>query len=279
MFFDTKEIENFLGLLKNAKNETSIESYIYIKNILNTIEFAIPCIIYPKGSKFVRCRVNENDVFFNQISDLSYRTDLQNIKSFGRANEPGQSIFYCADDDSLSLFETSRIPRAQDDRPLEYITTGLWISTEEILVASVLTNDNIRGKHKEIDNISMDFENIVETQGDESAKAVSSLIQFLSKEFSQVAEGNSNHYKITSAFSNYIFDSVKNADGVIYPSTLVTHKGFNLALSPEVVDKKLKFYVANRRKMEYMGNKQYVETEFIESEICQENDTIIHWPK
>jgi hypothetical protein len=279
MFFDTKEIESFLGLLKNAKNETSIESYIYIKNILNTIEFAIPCIIYPKGSKFVRCRVNENDDFFNQISDLSYQTNLQNIKSFGRANEPGQSIFYCADNDSLSLFETSRIPRAQDDRPLEYITTGLWISTEEILVASVLTNDNIRGKHKEIDNISKDFENIVETQGDESAKAVSSLIQFLSKEFSQVAEGNSNHYKITSAFSNYIFDSVKNTDGVIYPSTLVTHKGFNLALSPEVVDKKLKFYVANRRKMEYMGNKQYVETEFIESEICQENDTIIHWPK
>ena len=128
MYFDIKEIESFLGLLKKAKSETSIESYIYIKNILNSIELVIPCIIYPKGSKFVRCRINEDDNFFNQISDLSYRTDIQNIKNFGRANEPGQSVFYCADDDALSLFETSKLPRIKDDRPLEYITTGLWIS-------------------------------------------------------------------------------------------------------------------------------------------------------
>ncbi|TPG37742.1 RES domain-containing protein [Flavobacterium pectinovorum] len=201
------------------------------------------------------------------------------MKNFGRANEPGQSVFYCSDDDSLSLFETSKLPKQNDNQPLEYITTSLWISTEEILVASVLTNDNIRGNHKAIDDLSKDFEYIVKTQADESAQAVSQLMQFLSREFSQAMAGNSNHYKITSAFTNYIFDSVKNADGILYPSTVVTHKGFNFALKPEVANKKLKFLVANRRKMEYAGNKKYVETEFIESEFHQGNDNIILWSK
>lgn len=280
MYFDKNEISKFLGLLKSAKDETSIESYIYIKNILNTIEFAIPFVIYPKGSKFVRCRVNDEDnPFFNNINDISYRTDVQNIKNFGRANEPGQSVFYCSDDDSLSLLETSKLPKQTDDQPLEYITTGLWVSTDEILVVSVLTNENIRGSHKAIDDLSKDFEYIVKTQADESAKAVSQLMQFLSIEFSQASAGNSNHYKITSAFTNYIFDSVENADGILYPSTVVTHKGFNFALKREVVNKKLKFLVANRRKMEYVGNKKYVETEFLESEFYQGNDDIIRWSK
>lgn len=278
--FDSTQIDYFLNLLQTAKDELSIESYIYIKNILNSIEFPIPITIYAKGTKFIRNRVHrEDEILFEKVDQLSYRLDIQNIKNFGRANEPGQSVFYCADNDILSFVETSHIAREQKEKDFEYITSGIWVSTENIIAVSLLTNDDIKGQHTEIDESSKSFENLINTQNDESASAFGRLFQFLSKQFSRVAEGNSNHYKITTAFANYIFDSVEKADGILYPSTLYKTEGFNFAFKPEVVDNKMQFYAAQRIKMQNMGNKKYVETDKIESAIHHTKDNIIHWLK
>ncbi|OYQ32977.1 hypothetical protein CHU92_10500 [Flavobacterium cyanobacteriorum] len=159
--FDLIELQHFLTLLKNAKESQSIESYIYIKNILNTIEFPIPCVIFPKGTKLVRTRVHrDNEDFFSSVGELSYRKDIQNIKFFGRANEPGQSTFYCANDDSISIPETSEIIRQNIDKEYEYLTTGLWIAKENLLCVSLLTNDDIKDQHKELEEISKSFSNL-----------------------------------------------------------------------------------------------------------------------
>lgn len=278
--FDRKKLDSFLRLLSTARNETSNESYIYIKNILNSIEFPIPFTIYPKGTKLIRSRVHkENEVFFETIDELSYRHDIQNINNFGRANEPGQAVFYCSDNYAVSFGETSYIVREQMEKDFEYITSGIWILAEDIKVVSLLTNENIRGKHAEIDESSKSFENIIASQNDESAFVVKDLFQFLSKEFSNVAEGNSNQYKITSAFANYIFDSVDMIDGILYPSTLYPTEGFNFAFSPYIVDEKMKFYAAQRIKSQRVGNKRYQEVEKIESEINLTNSNVIKWIK
>ncbi len=275
---DSKELDNFIELLQSARDNNTIESYIYIKNILNSVEFPIPFAIYPKGSKFVRSRIHRNnETFFKKIKDISYRTDIQNIKSFGRASEPGQSIFYCADDDWLAYAETSPIVRKQEEKTFEYITTGLWISTEDIFAVSLLTNDNIRGQHTGIDNLSKSFENLIENQADENAYVVSQLFQFLSKEFSKLANDNSNNYKITAAFANYIFDSVEQADCILYPSTIYPIKGFNFAFEPKTVENKMVFHSAIRRKMEKFDNTNYAETELIESLSNENNKVDIIW--
>jgi hypothetical protein len=279
-YFDLNKIDAFLNLLQRAKDKETIESYIYIKNILNSIEFTIPLTIYRKGTKFIRNRVHrENEIIFENVDQLSYRKDIENIDKFGRANEPGQSVFYCSNNEILSFVETSYIAREQKDKDYEYNTTSIWVSTEDILAVSLLTNDDIKGQHTEIDESSRSFENLISGQNDESANAVKSLLQFLSKEFSRASKGNSNHYKITAAFANYIFDSVNNADGILYPSTLYRTEGFNFAFKPDVVENKLQFYAAQRIKMQNMGNKRYQETEKIESEINQPNDNVIHWIK
>lgn len=277
--FDSKELDYFIDLLKTAKQEVSIESYIYIKNVLNSIEFPIPITIYPKGTKFVRNRVHKEDVLFKTTDQISYRQDIQNIKKFGRANEPGQSIFYCSNNGVLSYIETSPIIREKIDLDYEYMTSGIWISTQEIIAVSLLTNESIRGQHAEIDESSRSFENLVSTQNDESAKVVYNLYQFLSKEFSKISEGDSKHYKITAAFANYIFYTVDKTDCILYPSTLYPTEGFNFAFKPEVVNEKLQFYGAQRIKMQNGGNKKYVETEKIESLINNTKSDIIQWLK
>jgi len=273
--FDKNELSYLLKILKKAKNESSIESYIYIKNLLNNIEFAIPIVIFKKGSKFVRCRIHKKEnEYFEKVSQISYRTDVEQIENFGRANEPAQSVFYCSNDDWISYVETSEITRNNKDEISEEVTTGLWIATEDIIVVNVLTNDKIKGINKEIDEFSKDFEKLIEDQADENAEIIKDFLHFLSIEFSQIAENNHNHYKITSAFTNYVFDSVKEADGILFPSTLYTKKGLNFALKNQTVDKKLKFHSAIRRRMEKKGEKDYFETQLLESKICTDNVNI-----
>ena len=276
--FDLKELNNFIHLLKSAKDDISIESYIYIKNLLNRIEFDLPCTIYSKGTIFIRTRVHtESQILFKKVNELSYIEDIQKITKFGRANEPGQSIFYCSDIELVSLAETNQIAREQKDKEFEYSTTGYWISTEDIVAVSLLTNENLRGKHSEIDIMSTDFEDLVKAQNDENAQVVSELLQFLSKEFSTLYEGNSNNYKITTAFANYIYETVNNADGILYPSTMYPNEGFNFAFKPEVIEKKMQFVYAHRTKLEKCGDKKYELTEQIFSKVNKEKRDVIEW--
>jgi hypothetical protein len=159
----------------------------------------------------------------------------------------------------------------------EYITTGVWIATENIMVVNLLPNENTIGQHAEFDKSVKGFESLINSQNDESAFVVRELLQFLSREFSTAIKENSNHYKITSAFTNYVFDSFDKADGILYPSAKYSTEGFNFALRSDVVDEKMKFYAAQRIKMQRVGDKKYNEIEKIESEISISDDNIIKW--
>ena len=77
--------------------------------------------------------------YFKKVSEVSYRTDVENMRNFGRANEPAQSVFYCSNDDWISYVETSEITRDNKEKDSEEVTTGLWIATEDIIVVNVLT--------------------------------------------------------------------------------------------------------------------------------------------
>lgn len=277
-YFDRKELDKFLSLLVSEKKLNTIESYIYIKNILNMIKFPVPVIIYPKEQKFVRTRVHtNNEDYFTEVDQLTYRKDIQNITKFGRANEPGQSLFYCSNDDTLSFVETSRIARNLEEKEFEFSTNSLWIAQENLAIVSLITNDNFKGKHSEIDSLSKSFESLINSQGDESAEVVFELLNFMSKEFSRAAENDSNHYKITAAFSNYIFDEFENIDGILYPSTLYPKKGLNFVFKQSTVEKKLKFHIASRRKMVFNGDKSFHETEMIDSQINTNDSNKIIW--
>ncbi|MBS7232746.1 RES domain-containing protein [Flavobacterium psychroterrae] len=270
-----KELDSLLESLSKAKDEKSIESYIYIKNILDSIEFPLPITIYLKGTKFVRSRAHKEDEdFFETVDQLSYRKDIRNIKKFGRANEPGQSIFYCANNAIVSFAETNSVVREDEKKDFEYITSGVWISTEDIIVVNLLTNENTKGQHVDFDQSIESFEDLIDSQNDENGFAVRDLLQFLSKEFSTSFRNNSNHYKITSAFTNYVL-LIDKVDGILYPSTIYPTEGFNFALRTDVVDKKMKFYAAQRIKMQKIGDKEYKEVEKTESEISTSEDNII----
>jgi len=260
--------EQLLGLIKlfeAAKHKKDESSYVYIRNILNRLFFPIPIITYPKGTRFVRCRIHKpNEDFFRKKSELSYRKDYHNILNFGRANEPGQSMFYCANIDWLAYLETSEITRKGKNKEVEYITLSYWEAVEEITAVTMLTNDKIIGKNKDLDIYTYNFARYFNNLDSELRKPVTEFYQFLSKEFSNISENNIDNYKITCAFTNYIFDFFEQADCIIYPSSLYLEKGFNAVFDTKKVDDKLKLYSVLRKKMELSDIKEYKETEIID---------------
>lgn len=275
---NNSELKKILKLLITEQKSNTIDSYFNIKEILSSIEFPIPYFVYPKGQRFVRTRVHsDGEYFFEDVHELSYRKDIQNITKFGRANEPNQSMFYCSNDDTLSFVETSNITRKLENKSFEYSTNSLWIAQEDLLIVSFLSNDDIKGKNSELDFISKSFESLLLIQNDEYSISVRELLNFISKQFSSIAENDSKHYKITCAITNYIFNNIVDVDGILYPSSIHNEKGFNFVFKPSTVDSKLKFHLASRRKMVFDGKKSYFETELIDSKIHQSKDSKIIW--
>jgi hypothetical protein len=70
-------------------------------------EIALPNKIFGPGLKLHRCRNNINNVDFETIEFLSFRTDPENINDIGRANKKNQAIFYSSDVRPTAIMETS----------------------------------------------------------------------------------------------------------------------------------------------------------------------------
>lgn len=277
--FDDKKANLLIELLNKAKSDSSIESYIYIKNMLDNIIIPLPRKKIVKGTRLVRCRSHlKGKDFFKSINEISYIRDISKIKEFGRANEPGQSMFYCSDNLDIAFIETSRITRENIAKDFEYMTKGVWEVYKDLIAVNIISHDEIRGENTIIDSMSKKFEDLIKKEGTPSGKVVLKILRFFSKEFTRNANGNPNNYKISCAFSNYIFNNFPKIDGILYPSSLYNKDGVNIVFKPTSVDEKLKFYIARRGKMKKTSTTKYHETDIIDSEIHGGDGEKINWP-
>lgn len=118
-----------------------------------------------------RLRMNKEDKLFTSIDEISYRKDFENIKSYGRANCPTQTIFYGAFESEniklprfVSLIETSEIFRdiekhSNIDKKF-YATLGRWKLKKETEVLEIIfsekymnSEENIRAYNYHWDNL------------------------------------------------------------------------------------------------------------------------------
>jgi len=280
-------IEDFLQFLINKKKEQSIHSYISIRNAISI--FAIPFSSVPlkKGTPLYRGRNHEKpNQFFTKITELSNRLDVNNIESFGRANEPLQSIFYCSTNFDTTLFEVSKIQKSKGRIKVEEITYGKWILQKDIYVANLPLSKNLIGKNQVADNLNSTFEKLIEKYKNEDTNDWLNVIDLFSEEFSREIDENEQDYLISCAISNYIYSTqfynyeTKSAmymDGITYPSTKFTDEGMNLALLPELFyNGSLLLESTRYQRMEKTNENKYIETGTkLSQSIDQKNNRII----
>lgn len=234
-------------------------------------DYDIPIVrytIYP-GSGLIRQRVNPQGKEFYNISELSYPPALC-LSKYGRANLPYQPMFYACSFPKntngvnvplprmVSLIETSSFFKDKNSVGIERATVSRWDVTETLnLIALPFWGEYTR-PCPDVSKLAKDWYDIrqdisVNPNGLE-------LIQYMSTEIAKDFSSD-NEYMVIANFVNYLLNvnmKTKDSDGIIYPSVPAQGGGFNVAIKPDVVDKKIRFVGASLCHLLKKRDKSYV---------------------
>ncbi|MEA3495864.1 MAG: RES domain-containing protein [Bacteroidota bacterium] len=285
-------IKDLLSFLVEKKLDNNISSYISIKNALYSFSIPISKVAINQGIPLFRMRVHDEihtnleEALFHEIKDVGHRLDYNNIKNFGRANEPLQSIFYCSTERETAYFETSSIARFETKNDVEIYTTSRWIIQDDIQVATFPINELNKNRNLIAESLNKKFEESVSKLRGSGTDQYLQLIDLLSLEFAR-KHHKENDYLISCAFANYLYDKYfvngetegkMELDGIIYPSVQWTKKGMNLALKPYLINNKtLLLDQVVCQKMERTGEQHYTQTERIISKSIDYKNGKIIW--
>jgi hypothetical protein len=248
------KFEAFEKLKEYSKDLTLVtydEIYDLLKNGIKYIP--IPIAKLRKNSHIDRVRPNKGKTLFKHIDELGYIKDKvvikKRLKTFGRANNPNQVMFYGALKTTLidkprltAIAETSHIFRnpGTDCIDGEYYSVSRWETQKELLVLEVVFSEYAL---KNNPDIAESFENQKKllkklNLGEKETKFHLDFLKFISEEFSKKVT-NSENYKISSAYTNIAL-SHKDVQGITYPSVQTEYFGVNIVLPPKIVDKFVK---------------------------------------
>lgn len=217
-------------------DKKEIERHLYFVSSFPILTFDIPADTY-----FYRSSSSFTNEYFNSISRISYNPNPDKIKNYGRANFPGQSMFYCSEDQGTSSMElvsywVKNIKHGQ----FFYVTIGEWQSTEIIksiiIVTPIIQKRKSRFEiysgnafDKNIENFSLEFRKISQV-----------VYGKLSNYYSTPAKFDSNIYKVTASFSNKLINEAKKIGifkngSISYPSVAFAD-GVNFVFEPKIVE-------------------------------------------
>jgi len=260
---DLQEMEELIKMIKSFDTTEAYFSYPFIKNALNEIHFRVPKCIIPKGKKLIRGRVHKNgEDYFTNISDISYNRQTFLIKDFGRANEPCQSIFYCSDNQDTAFIETCTVAREDLDKDSELITWGIWEVTKNIEISYVIGPPSELTENETLNSLTHSFITFLKDVPEPNRNALLLFHDFISKQFQIEARGHHALYKISCAYSNWIYNqnfvgnenSIIESGGIMYRSSLWPKDGMNIALKGEIVDTSLRLIAARRDHIQRQGD-------------------------
>lgn len=277
------EVAEFLRLISKHAGTADSASYIYVRRTLEMLSIPFPSVIVPKGRLLCRSRAHTNEEdFFRKIDDISYRQDRFYIEDFGRANEPLQSIFYCSDSDIVAFAETSILTRQNSGLPSDIVTTGVWEVQEDFRVATITSNEKIRGINSTMEGFDLEFNKLVDLYRNEGTDGHIKILDLFSREFTRNAHGNTSKYLLSCAFSNYVYDAIdqfgNQVGGIMYPSVIYPHDGMNIAIKPSLVfNGKLKLIAARRGTMNKKDDTNYSEEDVVDAKSIIHEKSTIEW--
>lgn len=247
----TQNILNVILLtdLKSVSNEELISAIRKLGKI------ALFGIKVPKGTFILRSRNSREWINFIQPDKISYISDTDIVPEIGRANLNGISLFYGSiphlnTDENINqiiaMAEASKVMDLDlDDELEEYATLGKWRVIEDFTVAAVVSHNQYFEKNTQLKSMNETFEKFIKQDPNE-VDHFTQVAKFLSNEFAKKIT-EAWEYKISAATSKILLDS--GANGIIYPSAAVEGEYFNIAITPAIVDKYLRYEKAGVWRM------------------------------
>lgn len=250
-----------------APNLKKIGTY-YVEEAVKAIN-GMPVTIAKinSGHYIDRIRPHAKDFRATKIQELSYIKDMNILNSkktnheFGRANVPGEAMFYGSlmtpeiqQNRATAFMETSNMFYDLEIEE-EYFTVSRWDIVETFEVYEVVFQDELEQITKSAVNNRKTQEDFIKNATNGNAEAMKEAyekLSFFSKEFAkQVKKEDNELYRISAFFTKIFLAHPKSKNkvwGIVYPSVKSGHLGQNLAILPLAADKFLKFQRADVMK-------------------------------
>lgn len=209
------------------------------------------------GKTILRARPEDDQWPYTTRSANCYKPQQFNT-TYQRASTPNQTMFYGSmipeelekrDLDSERLIvsrEASPWLRDNNTCGVKRITYSKWEVTSDIKLIAILQHKEFYDASSLTRKVVNDFHQFIKDHQDyeESSILVS---DYMAHEFAKEGTSEDYNYLISAVYTNYIL--TKGFDGVMYPSVRVNGQGFNIAITPEASDHKLKLIGAGECTM------------------------------
>lgn len=284
---------NLLDLVNKIISWNNPLTYPALKNLFKYVATPFCHFDILAGHKpLYRTRIHtkNDDAYFYNERDLTFRYDIPNITSFGRCNEPLQSLFYASDNIEISLAEVFNKEKLENLKDVSYVTTGVWNFAKSVRVAPIFEPDNVDITNESLVDVTnkckafIDNLNIIPKK-----KLLKAFLSSVSNEFTKPFSKDANAYLFSAAYSNFIleaidrFDPTNQMEGIIYPTCKgiygIRDLGLNYAFKNSIIgfSNKIELAYALRGRLEKVG-KTITATDVIQSVSVNKITGEIVWP-
>lgn len=217
------------------------------------------------GKTITRARCDGN---LKTVSDLSYKPQQYN-KQCQRASTPMRTMFYgCIVPEEQNIIDTrfisacessSLIREGMETSGEQTITFGKWEVIEDIHLLVVIHKDYFHDADNSLlGELKIAYEDFLMKYPD-AAKDIDISAKYFAKEFSKKNEDGFDYNYLISAIFTEVVTTDHVFDGVMYPSVQTGGQlGFNVAITPDAVDKKMKLVVAYETQIKKIGEKVHI---------------------
>ncbi len=278
-FPDNEKLENSIKDLKSVDlSKLTYQKIIYalIKDIV-----VIPVTIAKihEGYPIYRARINKNGEIFTSEKDISYRTDFENITSYGRANIPHQSMFYGAIESSeieypriVNLFELSELFREPNDNDGEVImTVGKWRIKKEFQVIEMVFNKHNIENNPDIKKSYEYQKELMLGDHPKQIKQIENVLEFFSDEFAKKDIKGDFDYKISTAYMNLVLNQRNDLHGITYPSVRTDNKANNIAIFPDSTEQFLELEMVGMFRITKKGKRSFMDNLAVSTDLGKYN--------
>ncbi len=217
------------------------------------------------GKTITRARCDGN---LKTVSDLSYKPQQYN-KQCQRASTPMRTMFYgCIVPEEQNIIDTRFISACESSSLIregvetsgeQTITFGKWEVIEDIHLLVVIHKDYFHDADNSLlGELKIAYEDFLMKYPD-AAKNIDISAKYFAKEFSKKNEDGFDYNYLISAIFTEVVTTDHAFDGVMYPSVQTGGQlGFNVAITPDAVDKKMKLVVAYETQIKKIGEKVHI---------------------
>lgn len=225
-----------------------------LTDLIDSIFHTIPITFgeIEKGTILYRARINRDKKHFDKVSKIGL-PPVDPDGDFGRANLPGERVFYSSDTPKLACTEVLKDKKFSLNPSMEMaiVTVSYWEVTQNLNVATLFYSPVVAqfradiAKFKEENQEALRTDKIIK----ESVVNVQELIlEYFCDEFAKSVINSPHDYKISAFYSKRVQQansliaskySEHRFDGLLYPSVARKFEGNNIALFDDNLTRKI----------------------------------------